>query len=409
MLRQERIIIVGAGIVGLSTAYALLSAGMHQVIVLEQEAVDHRRASSHGASRLLRFEYGPDAFYSHMVRLSLSRWQRLQHVTHRTLYTQTGLLALGKEDDNFTQPSYQVLRGMGLPIERLSEMACRQRFPQFATHAYDTLTYNSQAGVLHASNCLHTLKDCITDLGGVIYESCRVTTIKSDNLMQPLRLHLSSGEELLADRVVLATGCWIQRLLAHLHLPVRLTRQYLLYFAGLSPASFNARVFPAFTADDLYGFPLLSMHNGYGPSWLKAASHNFGPTIDPDDTSPPDQHIIAQIVGKLRELLPALRRAELVHIDACTYDVSPDEDFILDRLPYAPRVIFATGLTGHGFKFGLLLGELLSSMVYDAQPIVPLERFRLARFSQQQVLQKSHESIKVSKSCLSPQDYQLRG
>jgi len=71
------------------------------------------------------------------------------------------------------------------------------------------------------------------------------------------------------------------------------------------------------------------------------------------------------------------------------YDVTPDEDFILDRLPQDPRIIFATGLTGHGFKFGLLLGELLSSMVCDTQPIMPLERFRLARFAHLQVPQNS--------------------
>ena len=62
------------------------------------------------------------------------------------------------------------------------------------------------------------------------------------------------------------------------------------------------------------------------------------------------------------------------------YDVSPDEDVILDRLPYDPRIIFASGLSGHGFKFGLLLGELLSSMICDTQPPVPLDRFRLSRF-----------------------------
>jgi monomeric sarcosine oxidase len=389
MLRQQRIVIVGAGIVGLSTAYALLSEGIRHVVVLEQEAVDHQRASSHGPSRLLRFEYGPDAFYSHMVRLSLNRWQSLQQITRRTLYSQTGLLVLGTENDNFTQSSYQVLDKLGLPIERLSEWTCRQRFPQFATHTYDTLTFNTEGGVLHASTCLQTLKDCIIDLGGAIYESCRVTSIKNDDLQRPVRLRLGSGEELLADRVVLATGSWVHRLLANLHLPIRLTRQYLLYFAGLPTASFNAHVFPAFIADDLYGFPLLSMHNGHGSSWLKAASHTFGPSIDPEDTSPPDQRVIAQIVRKLRELLPALWQAKLVHIDSCMYDVSPDEDFILDRLPYDPRVIFATGLTGHGFKFGLLLGELLSSMVRDTQPLVALDRFHLARFSNQQTQQKS--------------------
>src|SRR3989475_9391430 len=99
MVLQQHIVIVGAGIVGLSTAYALLAQGMRNVTVLEQEVVDHARSSSHGFSRLLRFEYGPDTFYSNMVSLSFNRWKRLERITGRRLYTPTGLLVLGNEDD----------------------------------------------------------------------------------------------------------------------------------------------------------------------------------------------------------------------------------------------------------------------------------------------------------------------
>ncbi len=386
---QQRVVIVGAGIVGLSTAYALLKQGIRHVTVVEQETIDHPRATSRGPSRMLRFEYGPDVHYSKMVQLSLHRWRRLEHITGRTIYTRTGLLVLGTEDDNFTLPSYRILRALGQPIERLSEQRCMQRFPQFATHAYDILTYNAEAGMLHASACLHILKNLILDLGGEIYESFRVTNLTNDIQARPVRIHLSSGAELVGDRVVLATGPWVHRLLGDLRLPVQLTRQYLLYFTGLSAASFGVNTFPAFIAHDLYGFPLQYTNGGNGQVSLKAASHTFGTPVDPDDTSPPDQRVIAHATSRLRELLPELRRAELAHIDSCIYDVTPDEDFILDRLPHDPRIIFATGLTGHGFKFGLLLGELLSSMVCDTQPIVPLARFQIARFAHRQVKQSS--------------------
>lgn len=384
---QYQVIIVGAGIVGLSAAYALLKQGVHKVTVLEQEVIDHPHSTSHGPSRLLRFEYGSDVLYARMVQLSLQRWRHLERSAMHTLYTRTGLLVLGTEDDNYTLASYNSLRSMGQPIERLSEQRCRQRFPQFATHAYDVLTYDIEAGILHASTCLRTLKRLILDLGGEIYEHSRVTRFSHDSQLRPVRIHLSSGEEFAGDRVVLATGPWVHRLLNNLHLPVKMTRQYLLYFAGLPTSSFGINIFPAFIAQDLYGFPLQGAGNGSGQMWLKATSHAFGSHVDPDDTSAPDQRVVYQVAGRLRELLPALRRAELAHVDSCMYDVAPDEDFILDRLPTDPRIIFATGLSGHGFKFGPLLGELLSSMVCDTQPVVPMERFQLARFARRQLQQ----------------------
>ncbi len=378
---QQRIVIVGAGIVGLSTAYMLLKQGMQHVTVLEQAAVDHPRGTSHGLSRLLRFEYGNDLFYSEMVQLSLTRWQNLEHLARRTLYTRTGLFVLGNENDNFTLPSYHVLSELGLSPERLSRRYCNLLFPQFEINQYDLFTYNRDAGILHASSCLHTLKELIIELGGNIFEAYRVTDFSHENLLRPIRLHLASGGEIQADRLVLATGPWVHSLLSELRLPVRLTRQYLLYFANLPPSSFALNTFPAFIVDDLYGFPLHSSCTGCGPSWLKAASHDFGVPINPNDKPIVDGEIIARIRERLCAILPSLKQAELAHVDSCMYDVSPDEDFILDRLPYDPRVVFATGLTGHGFKFGLVLGEILSSLLRDTPPPVPIERFSLTRFT----------------------------
>ncbi|HEV2583501.1 MAG TPA: FAD-dependent oxidoreductase, partial [Ktedonobacteraceae bacterium] len=102
MVSKQHIIIIGAGIIGLSTAYALLHEGQRRVTVLEQATVDHERGASHGFSRLLRFEYGPDPLYTHMVRLSLDRWHQLEQATGNTLYLRSGVLTLGRKDDHCT-------------------------------------------------------------------------------------------------------------------------------------------------------------------------------------------------------------------------------------------------------------------------------------------------------------------
>jgi monomeric sarcosine oxidase len=385
MVRQQHIVIVGSGIVGLSTAYSLLTQGIRNVTVLEQDFVDHTRSSSHGFSRLLRYEYGSDAFYSNMVSLSLQRWRELQEVARRTIYTPTGILLLGNEHDNFTSEAYHIVRDSGLPIQKLTREDCGLRFPQFETKPYDILSYNQEGGILHASTCLQSLRDLVLDLGGEIIESCRVTQLSSDNQIHPVRLRMSSETEILADRVVLATGSWVHQLLADHQLPVRLTRQYLLYFAGLPTSLFGVGTFPAFLSEDLYGFPIHRGSNG----WLKATSHKFGVSVDPNEITPPDIRFVSHIKQQLCELIPMLNNAELTHIESCMYDVTPDEDFILDRLPFDRRIIFATGLSGHGFKFGLLIGELLSSLVCDTQPPVPLDRFCLSRFSNLEIQQPS--------------------
>src|SRR5437764_5095299 len=217
ILRQDHIVIVGAGIVGLSAAFALLQQGMKNVTVLEQNTINHKQAASHGISRLLRFEYGADQFYTEMVQGSLQRWRELAQMTQRNLYTSTGVLVLGSNTDAFARNSYDVLRNLEHPSESLSRHACQQRFPQFALEDYNFYTYNAEGGILHASYCLETLKDTICQLGGTLLENQKVTHINHENTQKLIHVHLIDGHELTADRLVLAPGSWVHRLLGDLH------------------------------------------------------------------------------------------------------------------------------------------------------------------------------------------------
>lgn len=380
-MTQKLIAIIGAGVIGLATAYNLLQQGMKQVVVLEQATVDHERGSSHGSSRLLRFEYGGDGLYSEMVRLSQMRWNDLEHQTGRHLYTPTGMLTLGHEDDNFIEPAYNVLRNLGYSPERLTHSSCVKNFPQFDTQEYNFISYNRNGGMMHASICLQTLRDCIVDMGGIVLEHHRVISIDHEDEQQPIQLQLASGEAMMADRVIVATGPWVHRLLGELDLPVRLTHQYLLYFAHLPEETYGVNAFPSFMADDLYGCPMQAIGRN-GQRWLKAASHDFGAPANPDEPHYIDKRRIKQVVQRLYKLLPALRQATLTHVEAFMYDVSVDEDFILDYMPGDKRIILGTGLSGHAFKFGILLGELLSNLLWEQPPVVATKRFQLSRFSQ---------------------------
>ena len=380
ILRQEHIIIVGAGIIGLSTAFALLQQGIKKVTVVEQSTVGNERSASHGASRLLRLEYGVDQLYTEMVHLSLQRWKKLEQMTRRVLYTPTGVLTLGSETDDFAKTSYHTLCELGYPSECLSRHACMLRFPQFALQDYNFFTYNVEGGMLHASYCLQILKEAIHQSGGILLENQQVADIIHDSPLKPIRLRLLNGYELTADRLLLAVGPWIHHMLGDLHIPVRLTRQYALYFDNLPTSAFSLDTFPAFMAGELYGFPVHKHVTYPGSSWFKVASHRFGIDAEPDDMAVIEPHVIDKVMHDLYRLLPDLRRAKLIHVDSCIYDVSPDEAFILDLLPDDPRIAFATGFSGHGFKFGLLLGEMLSSLLNGHSSPIDLKYFRLNRF-----------------------------
>jgi len=372
-MAKPSVIVVGGGVMGMATGCALAGRGA-DVTVLERFTVGHPWASSHGMTRAIRHEYGPNAIYTRMVARSLPLWEELARETGRSLYAETGVLTLGQESDGQTLAGYAVMREEGLPVERLTQAECARRFPQFRPDEYSAITWNPRGGMLYASECLLALTDRLAARGGSLRESAQVARVEP--VGAGARVWLADGETLEADRVVITAGPWAPGLLDGLvSAPVRATRQQVCYFFGADAAAFGVGAFPVFLAEmACYGFPL------HGPGWLKVASHIFGPAVNPDDGYEPVETEIAFVRDFLRKVIPAAGALDLAMVDRCMYDMTPDEDFILDRAPGAESIVVGSGFSGHGFKFGVLIGELLAALALDQQPEFPLERFRLSRF-----------------------------
>ncbi len=371
-MARQSILVVGGGVMGLATACALAERNA-EVTVLERFSIAHDWASSHGLSRAIRHEYGPADIYTSMVARSLVLWDELARETGRHLYTETGVLTLGQPDDGHTLPGYEVMRAAGLPVSRLSAEECAARFPQFRAEGYGAITYNPIGGMLHATECVRALADRLRARGGSLREGVQVARVEPKGASG--HVMLADGTSLVADRVIVTAGPWVHDVLPDLELPVRPTRQQVCYFEGLAPDAFAVGRFPVFLVGmEYYGFPL------HGPGWFKAGSHIFGAHTDPNTPYHPDTDEVEQVRAFLRAVIPAAANGSLAMVDRCMYDVTPDEDFILDRHPGGPGVVIGSGFSGHGFKFGVLIGELLAALALDQMPAFPLERFRLSRF-----------------------------
>ena len=189
------------------------------------------------------------------------------------------------------------------------------------------------------------------------------------------RMTLADGTTLDADRVVVTAGPCVNEVLPDLSLPVRATRQQVCYLGGLPTAQFGVGPFPVFLAGMHYsGFPLI------GDGWFKVASHRIGATVDPNNPYQVDMAEVADVRAFLQRTIPAAAEAPLVSTDCCMDDMSPDEDRILDTHPNGSGVVIGSGFSGHGFKFSIVVGELLAALPLEQPPVLPMAKFRLARF-----------------------------
>ncbi len=368
-------VVVGGGSMGMASAYALLQHGMRRVLALEKDTVGNDRAASSDTTKAIRYEYAEQEMYSLMVGRSIELWRELETVTRTSLYVNCGVVCWGLGGRSFAKRSYATLKPLGFPIRELEPQELTTLYPQFSPADMSYATYNPEGGFLRASSCVTAFASEVRRLGGEIREGATVLGLEETG--DRVRVRLEGGEQIEASRAVLAVGAWGATFFPRLglQLPLTANKQQVVYVEGLSD-EFSPSNFPVFLNLDhgFYGFPLDNLGR------FKASIHKPGPLIDPNVPQLPDEESTDHIVALLRTYIPEAAKGRVTLARTCMYAMTPDEDFIIDRVPGCQNIVLAAGFSGHGFKFAPLIGKLLASLSLDEAPEFALEPFSLARF-----------------------------
>jgi sarcosine oxidase len=366
---DRRCIVVGAGLLGLSSAWVLKRRGW-DVLVLEAAAsAGHERSGSKGDARIFRLGY-PEPHYVEMAVLARQRWRDLEAVTGRQLLRVTGQVSLG--DDAARHAIASALTAAGAPGEEVSATVAARRFPGIV--AAGPVLVEPDSGVLAADACLDALRRAndVELHAGRVVTSLRQTP-------DSVTVETADGDALTADVAVACAGAGTLALVgADSQAAGTPSLPQVAYFAArrhdvLPP------VFIEWGADMLYGLPVPDGSREAGT--YKVSHHTPGttlPAFDPADPAPlggDDPALLERLTEAVGRLLPSLVPRP-VATERCVYDNSADTDFVLDRVG---RVVVGCGTSGHGFKFGPLLGELLADLAEDRTPPVDLGRFSLGR------------------------------
>jgi sarcosine oxidase len=177
---------------------------------------------------------------------------------------------------------------------------------------------------------------------------------------------------LLAERVVVTAGAWAADLVPELAARVSVARQHVGYFRLDAPDDQMAP--PAFPVWVHLGAPGVGSHYGlpsFGHPGVKAAYHRTSHVSDdPEERAEPDAAELERVRAFLALQL-TLPVAETLHAECCLYTNTPDEHFLLGELPGDPRIVVGSPCSGHGFKFGPLIGRLLAGLVTEGRTGVP--------------------------------------
>jgi sarcosine oxidase len=359
-------IVVGAGLMGASTAWHLARRGI-RVTLLEQFDLGHVRGSSHGASRIFRLAYDM-VDYVRLAQRALPLWREAEAELEKDLLWTTGGLDFGMWSS--LEPVAQALEEAGASFERLSGDEVRRRFPAFAIPEGWEALYQEDAGVLHADACRLGLIDLARRHGAAIMPSTMATRLLPRD--GGVTVETSTGT-IEAECVIVTAAGWSNRLLEPLGLciPLRTTREHVAYYSYRA----SPRLLPFIWHAGRAAFEFYGLPNG-SPDEAKIAEHGVGPEVDPDSEAVVEPKRLESVQRFIGEYLPSLERSPTAS-ETCLYASTPDDDFVLDR---AGQIILGLGFGGHGFKFGAAVGELLSDLT-EGKPVPFVPRFSRQRFN----------------------------
>ena len=336
------------------------------------------RASSGGETRVIRGTYGPDQPYTALSARASTLWRQNERKWGQHLIHRIGVLWMAsREDDAWEKGSIAQLVKSKIRYQKLSARELRKRWPQINFEGVEWGVYEPDGGFLRARAACQAVVDGFVQEGGryrqaaVVGDALDLGTWKT--------LDLADGSKLKADHYVFACGPWMGQLFPKsIGSRIRSTKQDIFFFGyPAGDTRFDDRHLPVWADHHgrfMYGIP---GNEGRG---FKIADDTRGPEFDPTN----GERVIDEDRLRLaREYMafrfPGMKGAPLVETRVCQYEQTVDSHFIVDRHPARANTWLVGGGSGHGFKHGPALGELVAKLVLKGKEAPAY--WRLSRFS----------------------------
>jgi glycine/D-amino acid oxidase-like deaminating enzyme len=340
--------------------------------VFEQAAIPNPLGSSVDQHRLIRYPYGAAAGYCRMIDTAYAAWNRLWAdldgaAQAQRFYAETGTIGIDGPGADWAKRSAASMREAGIPFEALAAGELVRRFPHLRPEGIETALYQPRGGVLLAGRIVESLAHHLGTHGVELRTKTKVVDIDAERA----RFRLAGSIVESFDRIVIAAGPWVTRLVPALAARVTPSRQIVVYVdppARQAAAWAAAPMLIEMRSD--CAFYCVPPRVGTG---LKFGDHRFTLAGDPDRereaTRAEAEAMLAAYAARFRDG----EAYRIVEAKTCFYDVEPQERFILERLGAGGFVL--SGFSGHGFKFGALMGELVAAAVLGEKSADAVRRY----------------------------------
>lgn len=369
-------IVVGVGSMGSATVCHLAARGQ-RVLGIEQFSIPHERGSAHGLTRIIRLAYYEHPSYVPLLRRAYELWRDLQRTVGEQILYITGSIDAGPPDSAVFVGSRRSCELHDLPHEVLTSAELSQRYPGYRLPETSMAVFQPDGGFLVPEKCVKAHVAVARARGAEVHEHEQV--LEWEPRGDGVRVQTDRGSYE-AGRLVITAGAWAGALIGPLRALALPERQVVAWFKPRRPELFSLDRFPVFNLQvdegHYYGFPEHDV-----PGFKIGRYHHLEERVDPDaldrEIHPRDLEVLRVAVERY---FPDAD-GEALSSTACMFTNSPDEHFIIGVDARDPRVSFAAGFSGHGFKFSSVVGEIMADLVERGTTGHDISLFRPERFA----------------------------
>ncbi len=371
------VIIVGTGAMGSAAAMHLADRG-RRVIAFDRFAVPNTMGSSHGQTRIIRIAYYEHPSYVPLLVRAAELWSELERRSGERIFVRTGSIDASAPDDAVFEGSLRSCELHGLRHAVLTSEELTRRFPAYRLPPKHVAVLQPDGGFLIPEVAIAAHAGLATAAGATIRPLERV--LGWDDRDDGIEVTTEHGTYA-TDRLVLSAGAWMRDVVPEYARLFEPERQVVSWFAISNPPSFAPERFPVFnlTVEEgrYYGFPEWGV-----PGFKVGRYHHRGERVDPNSV---DRGVHVEDIGILhsfaRRYFP-LGAGPSLQSSVCMFTNTPDEHFLIDRLPNHEHVHVVSACSGHGFKFASVVGEIVADLVTVGSSRFDLSLFSLARFAE---------------------------